>query len=162
MDTDRSTTLAGDSTVRTLQSRIQVLGASKVFEEGSVRTLADLGIETQSDGTLAIDTSTLTAAIGRDPGRVNALFADATAGVSKLTSSLVSDFTSAGTGLLIVRQSGLRAQMRSMDSQAASMQTRLDAYRQSLLAQFNSMEQVVSGYKSLGNFLNQLSSLSSK
>ena len=160
--TDRSTTLAGDYTVRNLQSRVQALGSSKVFEAGSVRTLADLGVKTQSDGTLTIDSTTLAAAIGRDPGRVNALFADATAGVSSLTSTLVSDFTSAGTGFLTVRQSGLQNQIKSMDSQVASMQIRLDAYRQTLLSQFSAMEKVVSGYKSVGNYLNQMSSLSSK
>jgi len=160
--TNRSTTLAGDSTVRNLQSRVQGLVASKVFEAGSVRTLADLGVKTQNDGTLTIDSTALAAAIGRDPGRVNALFADATAGVSKLASSLATDFTSTGTGLLAVRQSGLESQIKAMDAQVARMQTRLDDYRKTLLAQFNAMEQVVSGYKSVGNYLAQMSSLSSK
>lgn len=161
-DTDRSATLAGDSTVRNLQARLQALGSSQVFEAGSVRTLADLGVKTERDGSLSIDASTLAAAIGRDPDRINALFADATAGLSRLTSGLVQDYTRAGTGLLAVRQTGLQSQIKAMDTQAANMQSRLDEYRTTLLAQFSAMEQVVSGYKSIGTYLTQLSSVSSK
>lgn len=160
-DTDRGSTLAGDSTVVKLQQRLQALGTSKAFEQGTLRTLADLGLKTQTDGTLTIDSSVLSAAIGRDPGRANALFSDATAGISKLVASLVDDFTAPGTGLLTVRQSGLQSQIASLDDQVASMQERIATYRATLLSQFTAMEQIVSGYKSIGTYLTQLSARSS-
>jgi flagellar capping protein FliD len=40
-----------------------------------------------------------------------------------------------------------------MDDQAANIQLRIDAYRQTLVSQFTAMENVVSQYKSIGSYL---------
>jgi flagellar hook-associated protein 2 len=159
-ETDRSKTLAGDSTVRSLQAALGRIG-STVVGSSSVRSLADLGLETQQTGTLLIDSTTLASAIARDPNAVNRLFADATGGISKITSDLVTAYTGAA-GMLSVRQKGLQDQIRRMDDQAENIQRRIDSYRKTLMSQFTAMEKVVSGYKSIGNFLTNQSLLQSK
>jgi flagellar hook-associated protein 2 len=157
--TDRASTLAGDPAVRMLQQSLQAIGAS-VVGAGSVRSLADLGLKTQRDGTLSIDDTTLASAIARNPGAVNTIFSDTSAGISKLTEDLVDEFTGPD-GMLVTRQNGLNDQISEMDDEVASMQLRVDTYRKTLVAQFTAMENVVSQYKNIGTFLSQQSSSSS-
>ncbi len=160
-NTDRSTTLAGDPTVRSLQRALQSVGSSTVSSLLTVRSLADLGVKTARDGTLSIDSDTLSAAVARDPAAVNAIFADPASGIGKLTSTLVNTYAAPSSGLLSIRQQGLNSQISSMDDQAASLQARVDAYRQTLVDQFTAMETVVGQYKSIGTFLTQQSNASS-
>jgi flagellar hook-associated protein 2 len=161
--TDRSSTLAGDPTVRNLQQALQSITASTVgsLGAGTVRSLADLGVKTARDGTLSIDTATFSAALARDPSAVNTLFSDPTSGIDEITSNLVHLYNAPVTGLLSIRQSGLNAQISAMTDQAAAMQARLDIYRQTLVDQFAAMETVVGQYKSIGTFLTQQSNQSS-
>ncbi len=151
--TDRSKTLVGDSAVRSLQRSLGAIGSS-VVGQSSVRSLADLGLKTQSDGTLLIDSTTLASAIARAPNAVNNLFADPTSGISKITSDLVDSFTGPD-GMLVVRQKGLNSQIKQMDDQAAALQARIDTYRKVLVSQFTAMENVVSQYKNIGSYLNR-------
>ena len=156
-DSNRTSTLAGDPTVRGLQRSLQAIGSTIVPGLGTVRSLADLGLKTQRDGTLTIDKDVLSAAIARDPSAVDGVFASASGGVAKLTSTLVDSYVAPSSGLLSIRQQGLTDQISSMDDQAARMQARVDAYRQSLVNQFTAMETVVGQYKTIGNFLTQQS-----
>lgn len=152
-DTDRSRTLAGDSTVRGLSQALQAIGSTRIAGLTSVRSLADLGVKTQRDGSLTIDAAALASAVARNPAAVNAVFADAASGVAGVTSRLVTTYTASGTGLLSLRQSGLERQISSLDDQAATLQNRIDAYREGLVKQFTAMESVVGQLKSVGNFL---------
>jgi flagellar hook-associated protein 2 len=156
--TDREATLAGDPTLRSLQARLQRLGATSIPSLATVRTLADLGVKTARDGSLSIDASTLGAAIGRDPAAVNALFASATDGIAAGVGTLVEGFTRAGDGVLASRKASLDRTVRAMDDQAAALQARLDKYRENLVAQFTAMEATISRLKASGSFLAQIGS----
>jgi flagellar hook-associated protein 2 len=151
-DTDRGASLAGDPAVRTLQSKLQRLLTTQIGGS-TVRTLADVGVKTARDGSLSLDETTLQAALGRDPGSVNALFSTASTGVSALVKSLVDLQTRAGDGALTARQGGLGDTVKAMDDQADALQRRIDAFRDNLVKQFTAMEGTVSGLKSIGNFL---------
>jgi flagellar hook-associated protein 2 len=159
-DTDRATTLAGDGTLRMLQGALQALGSATVGAS-TVRSLADLGMRNERDGTLSIDAATLTSAIGRDPAAVNALFSDAANGLGARVTSLVDAYTLPSSGLLTARQNGLDQQIRQMTDQQDRLQLRIDAYRDGLMAQFTAMESTVSGLKNVGSFLTQQSQKSS-
>jgi flagellar hook-associated protein 2 len=152
-DTDRSTTLTGDSAVRSLQAKLQAILTTRVGTS-TVRALADLGVKTARDGSLSIDAATLQASVSRDPAAVNALFSTAKTGIGAAVQSLVDLETRAGDGVLTSRQSGLGDTVKQLDDQADAMQRRLDAFRENLVAQFTAMESTVSGLKSIGNFLN--------
>ncbi len=160
-ETDRESTLAGDPSLRSLQSALQQIGAATVPGLPTVRALADLGVRTQRDGTLAIDGTTLSRAIATDAAAVNAVFATATTGISALVGTLADGFTRAGDGILSARRDSLNRTVSSMDVQAEALQKRLDRYRETLVAQFAAMERVVSGLRASGNYLAQSSSLQS-
>lgn len=150
---DRTRTLAGDSSVRGLQSSLQRLVTSIVPGQADVRTLADLGFKTARDGSLSIDGATLNYALSRAPAAVDALFSTASTGLSALTSGMVQAQTRTGDGILTLRQSGLDSTVSTLDRQAASMELRIEAFRQNLIRQFTAMERTVSSMKSIGAFL---------
>ncbi len=159
-DTDRAQTLVGDSAVRSLEQSLQAISTALVDKLGTVRSLADLGIETARDGSLSIDSDTLAGALARDAAAVNTVFSEASTGIAKRISDLADGYTAPATGLITVRQSGLQSQIASMDDQATNMQSRIDAYRAGLVAQFTAMETTVSQLKNIGSFLTSQSSQS--
>ena len=154
--TDRESTLAGDPTLRSLQSRLQRLGATSVSSLAAVRTLSDLGVKTARDGSLSIDAAALGTAMGRDPAAVNALFANATDGIAAGVGTLVEAFTRTGDGVLASRKASLDRTVRAMDDRAAALQARIDRYRENLVAQFTAMEATISRLKASGSFLAQI------
>jgi flagellar hook-associated protein 2 len=153
-NSDRASTLAGDSTVRSLISSVQSVVTATVSGLGNVRSLADLGLKTNyQDGLLSIDTTKLTSSIASDAAAVNEIFADTLTGISALAFNLNRKFTSSIGGLFTERTKSLNESIRRLDSDAERMQARLDAFKKNLVMQFTAMEQVVSGLKATGNFL---------
>ncbi len=151
---DRSSTLLGDSTLRGLQRSLQGLITVEVGV-GTVRSLADIGIKSARDGSLSVDGTVLKNALTRDPVAVNTLFADATAGLAKVTGTTIDNYSNAADGILITKRKGIESTVRDMDGQIASLELRLEGRRQSLIAQFTTMEKIVSSMSSLGRFLSQ-------
>jgi len=150
--TDRSSTLAGDGTIRNLQAKLASLITTSVGA-GGIRTLADLGVKTERDGTLSVDSTILSNAVARNGSAVNALFATASTGLGDLVDGLVTSETRIGDGLLTIRQDGLNASIKQLGAQAAAVQLRIDSFRQRLVDQFTAMESTVSNLKSIGSFL---------
>jgi flagellar hook-associated protein 2 len=152
-DTDRNKTLAGDGAVRDVQTKLQNLIVTKVPGLSSVRSLADLGLKTARDGSLSIDSDTLTRALATDPAAVNAMFSTQSTGLSAVIDKMVQSETAPTTGLLVADQDGLNKTSAALDDQAATIQLRVDSYRQMLVSQFTAMETTVSGLKSMGSYL---------
>ena len=159
-DSDRTTTLAGDSTVRGLQADLQHIVVSLV-PGGTFSTLADIGISTNRDGSIKLDQSALTRALTRDPFAVNRLFSDPTAGIGKVVQGLADAYTNSVNGLLTNRTKSLNGSVSSIDSEIARKQLRIDNYKQTLVIQFTAMEQYQSQWKSIGKYLTSQSSTSS-
>ncbi|HUM13997.1 MAG TPA: flagellar filament capping protein FliD [Myxococcaceae bacterium] len=155
--TDRTSTLAGDSTVRNLQASLQSLVSATVPSLGTVRSLADLGVKTERDGSLSLDKTVLEKAIARDPGAVDDLFATASTGLSAQAKTLTDQFTDPVSGAFTTRTNALNGNIKLLDNDIANVQARVDQYKQTLIAQFTAMESVVSQLKSLGTLLNQIS-----
>ncbi len=83
----KASILTGDSTVRAVQSQLRSLFNGALSSAGGGLTaLADIGVSFQSDGTLKLDASKLTAALNDPSKDVSTLFA----AIGKPTDSLVS------------------------------------------------------------------------
>jgi flagellar hook-associated protein 2 len=151
---DRASSLAGDSTLRSLQRTLRDLVTTTVGAT-TVRSLADIGVKTGRDGMLTVDNTVLEKAITRDPASVNALFATASTGMAEITKSAVDRYTRTTDGLLISRKSGLESNIKRIDTDIVTMETRVEKKRDALIAQFSAMEKIVSRLKATGNFLSQ-------
>ncbi len=62
--------LANDSGMRDMAIRLGRITSTELTNEGTYRTLADLGVTTNRDGTLALDQTRLKAALAADPAGV--------------------------------------------------------------------------------------------
>lgn len=151
--TDRTRTLGGDPSLRGLQASLQGLVIGEANPGSPVRTLADLGIKTGTDGSLSIDSSRLEKAIATDAGAVNAIFQQASTGLSAASTSLVDRYTSGTSSILQLRKDGIDRSIKTMDGRIESLQLRVDSYRERLVRQFTAMERIVGQFKSIGNFL---------
>lgn len=65
---------SNDPTLRDMTRQLAQLTATPLVASGSVRTLADLGVRTQQDGTLSLNTTALASVLATKPDAVEALF----------------------------------------------------------------------------------------
>jgi flagellar hook-associated protein 2 len=90
---NQASVLTGDSTVRLVQSQMRALiGGAVSGASATLNTLSSVGITTQSDGTLALDTTKFNAALASDPSSVSRLFSS-----TAVTSDALVGFGSAGS-----------------------------------------------------------------
>jgi flagellar hook-associated protein 2 len=150
--TDRTKTLGGDSAIRSLQSSLLSTVSSVLNPSSAIRSLADLGIKTGSDGTISIDQGRLGKAIAIDSAAVNTIF-QVTDGVADKLKTLVTGYTDSNNGILQQKSKSYGKTIKDLDLQIDKLELRLDAYRTKLVSQFTAMEKVVSGFKSIGNYL---------
>lgn len=62
--------LSNDSGVRTMSNMLSKLASTQLTPDGPFKTLADLGVSTTRDGTLALDKDALNKALAKDPEAV--------------------------------------------------------------------------------------------
>jgi len=67
--------LLGDATLRGIQNGLRTALGQSITGSGNASTLASIGVSFQRDGTLALDTTKLTAALGDPNSNVSAFFA---------------------------------------------------------------------------------------
>jgi flagellar hook-associated protein 2 len=156
-ETDRGSTLAGNSAVRSLKSSLQKLTSTTVAGLGGVRSLADIGVKTGKDGSMSVDNAVFIRAMDSDPDSVNRLFSEADVGIAALAKDLAESNLKSGQGILSSQVSGLNAQLRQLDSQRIQAQQRVERFRAGLVAKFSAMEAVIGGLKQSGSYLTALS-----
>ena len=153
---DRASTLAGDASVRGLQQQLQALFSNSVPGLAQVRSLADLGLTTQKDGTITLDTKKLNAALALDPNAVNQVFSKASTGIAATSKSLLAQYTDSLSGVFTLAQQGYKRQVKDLGSQVLAAQEHATQYRTLLVSQFSAMEAIVSGFKSASQYLTNL------
>lgn len=155
-DTEKQTgaALVGDSTLRTIQTRIRA--ALNTPQAGELKVLSRVGVSFQKDGTLAFDASKLKAAFADKQGAVAELFAGngTTGGIGKQVSSLLDGFTSS-TGMISAAATGVETTLKSLDSQYTATQSRVDATIARYKAQFTQLDLLVSRMNSTASYLTQ-------
>jgi len=153
--------LSGDSAARNFRQslgRLSLTPLSTPASATAVRTLAEIGVGTNRDGTLTVNSARLDAALKNNPDAVAALFADGTGasggGLAAAFQTLADRATDAATGLgaSIDRYTKQRG---SISEQRDKIASETDSYRARLTRQFSSVDARVAAYKSAGNVLTQ-------
>lgn len=145
--------LVGDSTVRSLVNtlRNEMVSPSAT---SSLKVLADLGVTTQSDGTLKVDSDKLGKAVNTDFEGVAAYFTGDTGLASRLGGKL-QPYTDS-KGILETRTEGLEATIKKVDVDRKALQMRMDALSERLYKQFNSMDILFGQLTATSNSLKSL------
>jgi flagellar hook-associated protein 2 len=148
--------LVGDSTLRTIQTRIRA--ALSTPQAGELKVLSRVGVSFQKDGTLAFDAAKLKTAFADDKSAVAELFAGTgttgSTGIGKQVSSLLDTFTSKD-GMLSAATTGVKTTLKSLDDQYTATQSRVEATVARYKAQFTALDLLVSRMQSTGSYLTQ-------
>jgi flagellar hook-associated protein 2 len=152
-------TLLNHSMMTSIESSMQRLTSQLVVPTGSVRTLADLGLELQQDGTITLNAFALDNALNTNAAAANAIFSTATNGIAAVIDGIAKAQTNSLSGALTQQKDSLQSSISEMDDQAASQQSFLDAERTRLVNRFTAMEQLVSGFNSATTYLTQIANL---
>jgi len=151
--TQTAAVLNGESTLRYLQQQVRSLvgGVSTNASAGSLQYLSQVGVSFQSDGSLALDSTKLSAALTSNPSQVAALFTTSAPSTSPSSANgfavqLDTALTSilGPNGLLDSREQGLQSSISQMDDQAAAMQAQLTLTQQRLTAQYSALDALLS------------------
>jgi flagellar hook-associated protein 2 len=151
-------TLLGDSMLRNIESQVRKLISSPVSGvNGNYNTLASLGITTQADGKLKLDTVRFNAALEANPGAVSDIFTSSN-GVAVKLADLMASKTSV-SGELTVRSSNVTDSLVDLKDQQDALNARMKVIEQRYFKQFNALDsllaQMNTAATSLDNWLAQ-------
>jgi flagellar hook-associated protein 2 len=154
IESEQAAPLLGDSTVRGIRDQIRRELSNVVNDPTSpFSSLSDIGIATQLDGTLEIDDTALSSALGDEFVKFGQLFS-ATDGFAVRLFDLTDGFLS-DDGIIETRSDGLQGQIDDLSDQRDSLNERLAALETRLLRQFNALDSLLAQLSSTSNFLAQ-------
>ena len=133
--------LVADSTLRSMMSQMRTALTSPVEGAGSLQVLAQLGVSTNRDGTLALDSDKLKAAVADDPAGIKQFFTG-----DKGLFSRIGDITtvySGSGGLLASREDSLNSTITGLAEEQASLDRRIESLTLTMYKKFNAMDGLV-------------------
>jgi flagellar hook-associated protein 2 len=123
--------LLGDTMLNQIQDTLGNLVSGSVTSGGVTASLSSLGITLNDDGTMSVDSTTLTTAVQSNPTAVGALF-NSTNGLAQQLNTSINTFTESG-GIMDIRTNALTADLTNVKTQANT----LTAYTAQLTSQYN-------------------------
>ncbi len=145
--------LTGDGTTRSIQSSV-TNALQAVLGEGTVRSLADLGISTDPQTRqLKLDQTKLDKALTGNPGDVTKLLTG-TNGLAKNFEAAFKDVLGS-TGSLKTRTDGLAKSISDLDAQQKRAKAASDAEMDQMRTRFVALDKYVSQLAVTGNYLTQ-------
>ena len=144
----------GDATVRTLRQQLRSEVAGVVEDiSGSYSMLLDLGITTESDGTLKLNPTTLDNALDGNLDDVAELFSSSN-GIAIKLDGVLNEYVKSG-GIIDLKTEGLNTTIDGIEAEFEQLQLSLDALEERLLAQFAALDILVNELNSTASFLEQ-------
>jgi flagellar hook-associated protein 2 len=145
--------LLGDLAVQSIQHQLQsIVGAGT--SSGIYSQLSQIGVTTNSDGTLAIDSGTLSNALQQNPNAVQQLFSGSN-GIGTNMLSMLNQAVGAG-GSMATEIASLNTQSTAITAKLAQLTSQSTLLTAQYNAEFNAMDTVVQAYKNTASLLTQL------
>ena len=143
--------LTGDGTARTLLSSLaKTLQTVPTSVSGAYKTLSDLGISVNKDGSLSTNSAKLQTAITTDFTSVKSVLM----GYGTAVSATVDGMTSS-KGLVTSRVTGLNSSINMLGERAEKMSLRLASIEARYRRQFTALDTMVSQMNQTSNYLTQ-------
>ncbi|HEY6453537.1 MAG TPA: flagellar filament capping protein FliD [Steroidobacteraceae bacterium] len=144
--------MQGNPILTNTQSQIQQALYSLVGSS-AYNTLASVGITTNSDGSLSLNTSTLSSALASNFSAVSQLFSGANGVASQLSTLVTGDLASGGT--LATYGDSLTSQNTALTTQSNTLTAQMTALQASLTQQYSSLNTLLSSLQSTSSYLTQ-------
>jgi flagellar hook-associated protein 2 len=158
--TNTGSVLFGDYSALELDTQLsQAINGTFGSGTGTVKTLADVGITVNSDGTLAFTQGTLDSAWAANSSDVKQFFTAKNTGLSDSFNTLITQLAGQGTSALSDRITALKTQITDNQQQITQMNTRLTNETNLLYQQYYNMDLAIGQFKQEGTVISSLSSL---
>lgn len=149
--------LARDPGARALKRTLSGLSGTEIMPnapEGAPRTLADLGLAIQRDGTFRLDTKRLQETLARDPGGVAAMFTNGLYGIYATVDKIARDASRTGDpGSLGGSIARYQEQSSDVSEKAAELADAQERLRASMVARFAKADARIAASQSTLSFL---------
>lgn len=152
-DTGRSGALQGDALTRTVQNQLRGMLSGSGNGEG-IGSLAELGITTERNGQLSIDSDKLNDALNNRFDQVTSFFSDEDTGFAKRMDDTLNNYLKFD-GTFASRTDSINRQMDEIGDQRESLNMRLEKLETRLFSQFNAMDAIVAQLNNTGDYLQQ-------
>jgi flagellar hook-associated protein 2 len=153
--TQTASALTGDSLSSSAQSQVlNAIMATTPGVTGGIRSLFDLGITTNDDGSLTLDSTKLNSALATDPASVANLFSTTGAVGSALQSTL--DGFIGDNGVIISRTASLNTQLGGLGDQETALNTRMNGLEALYTSQYTALDTLMSQMNSTSSFLTSI------
>lgn len=148
--TKKGAELQGDTGAVSLLNRLRTEIGALRSGFGNFRSLSQLGVSFERDGSLTFDTTKLQSAL-------NDHFADVTAMLGGYATALTgaTEGMLGAKGSLQARTDGLTRSIKDIDGRREALGRRLDQIQARYLAQFNALDTMISSLKQTSTFLDQ-------
>jgi flagellar hook-associated protein 2 len=152
VSTEAAGALLGDAMLRNIDSQVRKLISTPVAGvNGNYTTLASLGITTQADGKLKLDTVRFNAALAASPGAVSDIFTSPN-GVAVKLADFMGSKTSV-TGEVTVRSSNITDTLVDLKDQQDALDARMKIIEQRYFKQFNALDTLLGQMNTTANSL---------
>jgi flagellar hook-associated protein 2 len=145
--------LNGNSVLQSFQNQLQnILGKVVQGNTGSVKSLTDLGLSANADGSYSIDDTKLGNALSGSLASVGTLLGG-TNGIMTQLDTLINGYIKPG-GLLATINTGLQTSLSNVADQQTALAAQLAQYSATLTAEYNAMDTAVAKLKQTQTYLN--------
>ncbi len=153
--------LAGDSMLRSLQGQLLGLASTTTTAAGPYVNLQAMGIEMQDDGTLQINSSTLSTALSSDFADVKNFFqATSPVGWGQAVGTQLQQMTDPTVGLVSADITGLNQNSQGLTDEINNFETQMTSVQSQLTTQYDNLDTLLQEYPmQLQEIAAQLSSL---
>jgi flagellar hook-associated protein 2 len=131
--------LESDRTVRDAQQQLLAAVTYSIGGNNGFVNLASMGIDLNNDGTMTVDSSKLTSALGNNFSNVQSLL-QGTSGFSTYMSNVLNQLTDPTQGSLTLDLQGMTQSNQDLSNQISDMQSTLAAKNQFLTAQYDQVQ----------------------
>lgn len=158
-ETKTAGALQGDAGARNILQQIKTTMTNAVTGNDTIRTLSDIGVTLQKDGTYSLDSVKLNkAATDNFSGIANLMTSES--GIVSQMKTLTKGFLSEDDGIITEKTKSIQSSIDKNTESQKAMQTRLDALQERYTTRFNNLDLLLANLQSTQSYLTSaLSSL---
>ena len=153
--------LFGSTELLRVEQALGDLVTGRISGAGSIRSLAELGVDVDEEGKLSFDQEKFDAKYASDPNAISSFFQTEEFGLSVRFKTEIDKLTGVGDSLLLLKSKTLQNRIDANNDRADKLQESLDRQRTRLLKQFFNLESSIQKLQSTQSSLSQIQPLPS-
>lgn len=151
--------LSSDSGVREMSRRLATLTNTPLTDSGDYRTLSDIGISTNRDGTLKLDSARLTKVLADNPEAVTQMLNPTVASTTKVglggALKSVTDYLNSADGPLATSTATYTKLQESLTKQMDKLDSSMESYEARLKMTYTAMQSKLTAIKATQTYMEQ-------